>query len=211
MLAWQKSTSFNNFLWKSAQLFDEYRICINRLNRPQDGIYDKFRHQKRGWKILPYGTFNNVVLDQMTKWLFKETFRQNVIWQTVVHHHSLLLTISVNNLDHISGPSKCQVWSGSKLFLTLWWYAWNSFLKKKRILKKFSRWQKAHQKFPACKMYGKYSKISNTSCLPKRLRQTGHTQIRLLLKNQSDQDLPFCFSGKRVVNSSPDNRHFIWE
>ena len=37
---------------------------------------------------------------------------------------------------------------------------------------------------------GKCSKISNTSCLPKRRRQTGQTQIRLLLKKQSDQGLP---------------------
>ena len=33
-------------------------------------------------------------------------------------------------------------------------------------------------------------KISNTSCLLKRPRQTAQTQIRLLLKKQSDQDLP---------------------
>ena len=36
----------------------------------------------------------------------------------------------------------------------------------------------------------KRSKISNTSCLPKRPRQTVQTQIRLLLKKQSDQGLP---------------------
>ena len=39
-------------------------------------------------------------------------------------------------------------------------------------------------------MYGKCSKISNTSCLPNRPRQTRQTQIRLLLKKQSDQCLP---------------------
>ena len=39
--------------------------------------------------------------------------------------------------------------------------------------------------------YGKGSKISNTDHLPKRSRQTGQTQIRLLLKKQSDQGLPF--------------------
>ena len=33
-------------------------------------------------------------------------------------------------------------------------------------------------------------KTSNTSCLPKRHRQTVQTQIRLLLKKQSDQGLP---------------------
>ena len=36
----------------------------------------------------------------------------------------------------------------------------------------------------------KSSKISNTSFLPKRPRQTAQTQIRLLLKKQSDQGLP---------------------
>ena len=43
--------------------------------------------------------------------------------------------------------------------------------------------------------YGKCSKILNTSCLPKRPRQTGQTQIRLLLMKQSDPCLPcllFC-------------------
>ena len=38
--------------------------------------------------------------------------------------------------------------------------------------------------------YSKYSKISNTSLIHKRYRQTVHTQIRLPLKKQSDQDLP---------------------
>ena len=38
-------------------------------------------------------------------------------------------------------------------------------------------------------MYIKCSKISNTNHLPKRSRQTGQTQIRLLLKKQSDQGL----------------------
>ena len=36
----------------------------------------------------------------------------------------------------------------------------------------------------------KFSKISNTSYLLKGPRQTGQTQIRLLLKKQSDQGLP---------------------
>ena len=39
-------------------------------------------------------------------------------------------------------------------------------------------------------MYGKCSKISNTSHLPKKPSQTVQTQIRLLLKKQSDQGLP---------------------
>ena len=38
-------------------------------------------------------------------------------------------------------------------------------------------------------LYGKCSKISNTSRLPKRHRQTAQIQIRLLLKKQSDQVL----------------------
>ena len=39
--------------------------------------------------------------------------------------------------------------------------------------------------------YGKCSKISYTSYLPKRPRQIGQTKIRLLLKKQSDQGLPY--------------------
>ena len=38
--------------------------------------------------------------------------------------------------------------------------------------------------------HGKFSNVSNTSCLPKQHRQTAQTQIRLLLKKQSDQGLP---------------------
>ena len=38
--------------------------------------------------------------------------------------------------------------------------------------------------------YHKCSKVSNTSCLPKGPGQTAQTQIRLLLKKQSDQGLP---------------------
>ena len=37
--------------------------------------------------------------------------------------------------------------------------------------------------------YGRCSKISNTSCLPKRPRQTAQTPMRFL-KKQSDQGLP---------------------
>ena len=37
------------------------------------------------------------------------------------------------------------------------------------------------------KQYGKYFKISNTICLPKRPGQTEQTQIRLLLKKDPDQ------------------------
>ena len=39
--------------------------------------------------------------------------------------------------------------------------------------------------------YDKCSKILNTHCLPKRPRQIGQTQSRLLLKKQSDQGLPY--------------------
>ena len=42
-------------------------------------------------------------------------------------------------------------------------------------------------RLPEDKSLGKCSQISNTSCL---LRQTGQTQIRQLLKKQSDQGLP---------------------
>ena len=47
--------------------------------------------------------------------------------------------------------------------------------------------------------------------MPKRPRQTAQTQIRLLLKKQSDQGLPCCYSDKNLVNSSLENSHFILE
>ena len=59
--------------------------------------------------------------------------------------------------------------------------------------------------------YRKFSKISNTSCLPKRPRQTVQTQIRLLFQKQSDQSLRCCYSEKHFVNSIPENQHFSWE
>ena len=43
----------------------------------------------------------------------------------------------------------------------------------------------------------------------KRHRQTVQTQIRLLLKKQSDQGLPFAILTIIIVNSRPDNQHFI--
>ena len=58
--------------------------------------------------------------------------------------------------------------------------------------------------------YGKCSKISNTSCLPKRPRQTVQTQIRLLLKKQSDQGLPHLLFW-HFVNARPDYPLFLWE
>ena len=48
--------------------------------------------------------------------------------------------------------------------------------------------------------------ISNKSCMPKRPRLTGQTQIRLLLKKQSDQGLPcrqFVDSSPGILDSSP--------
>ena len=53
----------------------------------------------------------------------------------------------------------------------------------------------------------KSPKISNTSCLPKRHKQTVQTLIRLLLKKQSNQSLPCLY----FVNSSPINPHFLIE
>ena len=41
--------------------------------------------------------------------------------------------------------------------------------------------------------YGKCSKILNTSCLPKRPRQTSQTQIRLLLKKQGNKMTEVCW------------------
>ena len=45
----------------------------------------------------------------------------------------------------------------------------------------------------------------NRSCLPQKPRQTGQTQIRLILKKAV---IPGCYSDKHFVSSSPDNRHF---
>ena len=59
--------------------------------------------------------------------------------------------------------------------------------------------------------YGKCLKISNTSCLSKRARQTEQTQIRLLLKKQSDQGLPCLLFWWLSVNSSPNNHYNIWK
>ena len=42
--------------------------------------------------------------------------------------------------------------------------------------------------------YGKLFQILNTSCLLKRPRQTVQAQIRQLLKKQSDQGFPVCYS-----------------
>ena len=52
--------------------------------------------------------------------------------------------------------------------------------------------------------YKKCSKFFNTSYLPKRPRQTGQTQMRLLLKKQSDQVFHVCYSDKHFVISSPE-------
>ena len=58
------------------------------------------------------------------------------------------------------------------------------------------------------KRYGKSSKISNSNFLPKRLRKTVQTQIRLLRQKQSDQGLPCFYTDKHFVNSTPDNQYF---
>ena len=50
--------------------------------------------------------------------------------------------------------------------------------------------------------YGICSKILNTRCRPKKLKQTGQTQIRLLLMKQSDQ-------GHSCLQS--ENQHLILE
>ena len=56
---------------------------------------------------------------------------------------------------------------------------------------------------------GKCSKILNTSCRPKRQRQTLQTQIRLFLKTQSDQGLPCLLLGQPFCKFHCDNQHFI--
>ena len=50
------------------------------------------------------------------------------------------------------------------------------------------------------------------TCL-KRPEQTTQTQIRLLLKEQSDQDRIFlvCYSDKHFINSSHDKEYFVCE
>ena len=62
-------------------------------------------------------------------------------------------------------------------------------------------------------LYGKYSKVLNTSGLPKipnaKKRQTEHIQIRLLLKKQSDQSLPCLLFLQAFCEFNPDNQHFI--
>ena len=58
------------------------------------------------------------------------------------------------------------------------------------------------------KRYNKCSKISNTNCLPKWLRQTAQNQIRPLLQKQSDMGLLCFYSDKNFVNSNPDNQYF---
>ena len=52
-------------------------------------------------------------------------------------------------------------------------------------------------------------KILDSTANSKSSRQTWQTQIRLLLKKQSDQVFHVCYSGKYFVNSSPDNTHLI--
>ena len=51
-------------------------------------------------------------------------------------------------------------------------------------------------------LYGKCSKISNSSCLLKRHRQTVQTQIRLLLKKQTIWVFPVCLFSQTFFRSS---------
>ena len=63
--------------------------------------------------------------------------------------------------------------------------------------------------FKTISYYGICSKISNISCLYSRPRQTVQSQIRLLLKKQSNQGL-HCYSDKYFMNSSLDNCVYLW-
>ena len=64
-------------------------------------------------------------------------------------------------------------------------------------------------------MYGERSKISNTSCLSNRPRLTVHTQIRLLLKKQSDQDISCLllrqvFCETNILFENRNRRKSVW-
>ena len=62
------------------------------------------------------------------------------------------------------------------------------------------------------KLDSKCSKSLNTSCLPKWLRQTVQTQIRLLLMKQSDPGLLCLLSWQAFCELQPwKNQRFIWE
>ena len=58
-------------------------------------------------------------------------------------------------------------------------------------------------KFHDFTLYAECYKISNTSRLPERSRQTQKTLIRLLSKKHSDKVFPIYYAGKHFVNSSP--------
>ena len=68
---------------------------------------------------------------------------------------------------------------------------------------------KSDNKNKATQHYGKCSKMSKSSCLPKRPRQTVQTQIRLLLKKQSDQGLPCLLFWQAFVSFTAEKQHFI--
>ena len=59
--------------------------------------------------------------------------------------------------------------------------------------------------------YSKCSKISNTNCLPKRPRQKGQSQIRLLPKKQSDQGLSFLLLWQEICEFKPWKPTFYLE
>ena len=72
-----------------------------------------------------------------------------------------LLITFVNSLD----PDKARKDVRPDLdtnCLTLWWYSWKSFLKK-LILKKISRWQKKHERFPSRQRVKKFFQEYNHS------------------------------------------------
>ena len=75
-----------------------------------------------------------------------------------------------------------------------------------------------HEKYTLYLNYGKCSKISITSSLQKRPRQTVQT-LEQQCRHRSDcfwrssliRVFPVCYSEKHFVNSSPENQHFNWE
>ena len=57
--------------------------------------------------------------------------------------------------------------------------------------------------------FGKFSKISKTSCPSKRPRQTVQTQIICFFRSSLIRVSLVCYSDECFANSSPDNQHFI--
>ena len=59
--------------------------------------------------------------------------------------------------------------------------------------------------------YSKCFKVLNTSFLPKRRRQTAQTQIRLLLKKQSDHGIPCLLFKQAFYEISALKTHILFE